>query len=209
MRLPWEGVGAPVGRKLLRILKNLALFSLLRVKTNIVLKKKIETGHAGLGKNYPHLCSCPDSTYLQKTYPNSIPSKGANVCSDWSCPLTDRLSTTAERLIKSLHSTLENTQLFVWGLGLLELYGKNNNWNRKSIFSHIAGLAGNPLQLAAVEATSSSCCNLWQLAHIHFPEVVSKCQTGKLFPSHHRSSPVTAWYNYIIIANLKSKTYEI
>ena len=32
---------------------------------------------------------------------------------------------------------------------------------------------------------------------------ISKCQTGKLFPSHRWSSTVTAWYNYIIIATFE------
>ena len=39
---------------------------------------------------------------------------------------------------------VENKQLSLWDLGLLEKYGKNNNSNRKSIFYHLAGLAGNP-----------------------------------------------------------------
>ena len=34
-------------------------------------------------------------------------------------------------------------------------------------------------------------------------KLVSKCQTGTLFPSHWRSSPVTACYNYIIIATFE------
>ena len=44
-------------------------------------------------------------------------------------------------------------------------------------------------QLPTVAATSSSCCNLWKLFRICFPEVVSNCQILKLFPSHRRSSP--------------------
>ena len=64
-------------------------------------------------------------------------------------------------------------------------------------------------QLPTVAAASNNCCNLqqccnlWKLSRIRFPVVVSKCQTGKLFPSHWRLSPVTAWYNYIIIAAFK------
>ena len=38
-------------------------------------------------------------------------------------------------------------------------------------------------QLSTVAATSSSCCNLWQLSYICFPDVISRCQTGKLFPN--------------------------
>ena len=86
----------------------------------------------------------------------------------------------------------------------------------------MVGFAGNPSQLPAVStssnsccsfqqslplptvaATSSSCCNLWQLSSICFPEVVSKCQTWKLFPSHQRSSLVIAWYNYNIMATFE------
>ena len=52
---------------------------------------------------------------------------------------------------------VENKQLSLWDLGLLEMYEKNNNSNRKSIFCHIAGLAGNPKQLPAVAAASNSC----------------------------------------------------
>ena len=52
------------------------------------------------------------------------------------------------------------------------------------------------LQCPAVAVTSGN-------SHIRFPEVVSKCQTRKLFPSHRRSSPVTAWDNYIIIATFE------
>ena len=48
----------------------------------------------------------------------------------------------------------------------------------------VSGLASNPPQLPTVATTSSSCNNLWQLSRIHFPEIVSKCQTGKLIPSH-------------------------
>ena len=51
---------------------------------------------------------------------------------------------------------VENKQLSLWDLCLLEMYGKNNNSNRKSIFRHIAGLAGNPSQLPAVAAASNS-----------------------------------------------------
>ena len=54
-----------------------------------------------------------------------------------------------------MSAVLENKQLSVWGLSLLELYGKNN-WNRKSIFYHIAGLTGNPSQLPTVTAASNS-----------------------------------------------------
>ena len=36
---------------------------------------------------------------------------------------------------------VENKELSLWDLGLLDMYGKNNNSNRKSIFRHIAGLA--------------------------------------------------------------------
>ena len=48
------------------------------------------------------------------------------------------------------------------------------------------------LQLPAVAVTSSSWCNLWQLSYIRVPEVVSKCQTGKLFPSHRRMEVVSS-----------------
>ena len=58
-------------------------------------------------------------------------------------------------------------------------------------------------QLRAVAATSSSCCNIWKLSSIHFLEVSSKCQTEKLIPSHRNLSPVTARYNYIIIATFE------
>ena len=54
------------------------------------------------------------------------------------------------------------------------------------------------LQLPTVAATSSSCCNLWKLSRIrfHVPNwiVVSKSR---------KSSPVTAWYNYIIMATFE------
>ena len=55
------------------------------------------------------------------------------------------------------NSEVENKQLSLWDLGLLEMYGKNNNSNRKSVFRHIAGLAGNPSQLPAVAGASKSC----------------------------------------------------
>ena len=80
-----------------------------------------------------------------------------------------------------LQCPLENTQLSVWGLGLLELYGTITIKTERA-FSII-------LQASlAVATTSSGCRNFWQLSCIHFPEVISKCQTDKAFLSHPRSS---------------------
>ena len=104
---------------------------------------------------------------------------------------------------------LDNTQLSVWGLRLFELYRKiaikiERAFSvilRTSPATHLS-FQQSP-QLPNVAVTSSSCGNLWQLSSICFPEIVSKCQTGKSFPSNWRSSPVTAWYNYIIIATFE------
>ena len=64
---------------------------------------------------------------------------------------------TGRNITGPCHAEVENKQLSHWDLGLLEMYGKNNNSNRKSIFRHIAGLAGNPSQLPVVAAASNSC----------------------------------------------------
>ena len=65
-------------------------------------------------------------------------------------------------------------------------------------------------QLPAVAAASksslrnsSSCCNLWKFFRIHFPKIVFKCQTDKLFPSHWRSP---WWYAKVFFARLITKS---
>ena len=92
---------------------------------------------------------------------------------------------------------------------------KKSFYLKKTVFfcfaSLIEGIAGNPSQLPAVAAASNSCRSIQQslqptavaVTSGNSPAFVSKCQTWKLFPSHRRSSPVTAWYNYIIIATFE------
>ena len=66
-------------------------------------------------------------------------------------------------------------------------------------------------QLPTVAVASNSCRSFQQslqppavaVTSGNSPTFVSKWQTGKLFRSHRRSSPVTPWYNYIIIATFE------
>ena len=67
------------------------------------------------------------------------------------------------------------------------------------------------LQLPALATASNSCRSFQQslqpsavaVTSGNSPAFIYKCQTGKLFPIHRRLSPVTAWYNYIIIATFE------
>ena len=95
---------------------------------------------------------------------------------------------------------LENTQLSVWGFGLLALYGKNNNSNLKNIFRHIAGLTGNQSQLPAVAAASNTRRSFQQSSQP--PAVAATSGNSPAFVS--RNSFTSAKLQpYIIIATFK------
>ena len=125
-------------------------------KNNNSNRKSIIPSYCGLRRQPVAASSCRCSI-------QQLPQKTSNLIHDWQLP------------------EVENKQLSLWDLGLLELYGKNNNSNRKSITPSYCGLRRQPVAASSHRRSVQQCRSKPQ---IKYTISNCKCKMASFRPHH-------------------------